>query len=213
MGDVVPFRDRRKWTRPEDYGHVPDGGVGGGSGGDGRRNRDPQRPRRRKSAGFRALLPLGFWSAAVAGLSLWVAADPVLLEPPSWLASEPETVTATFTICGQGRASHCVVDGDTFRIGDRKIRIIGIDTPEIHPARCAAEAKLGAEAATQLQRLLNAGPFTMTARLDEPEDKYGRELRALSRTGPQGENISIAREMIASGKARRYAGEFRKGWC
>lgn len=206
MGDVVPFRDKRKWTRPEDYGHFPDEPPGGGA----PRQTPPPRRKRPGLGGFGAL---GFWGLVVSGLSLWVAADPVLLEPPAWLATTPERVDARFTICGQQAARHCVIDGDTLRIGQRTIRVIGIDAPETHPARCPAEAKLGAEAAVQLQGLLNAGAFTMVARIDQPTDRYGRELRALSRPGTGGKVQSIAAAMIASGKARRYAGDFRKGWC
>lgn len=35
------------------------------------------------------------------------------------------------------------IDGDTFGIGGQRIRIIGIDAPEIHPPRCLDEARLG----------------------------------------------------------------------
>lgn len=206
MGDVVPFRDKRKWTRPEDYGHVPDPPRGGG-----RPPEPPKRPRRLRLGNFAGL---GFWGAVVAGLSAWVASDPLLLEPPAWLSGKPEVVRGVFTLCGKGQPSRlCVVDGDTFRIGDRRIRLIGIDAPELHPARCDAERQLGEQAAAELQRLLSAGPFTMTARLDQPTDKYGRELMALGRTDAKGNRVSIAAEMIASGKARRYAGGLRQGWC
>lgn len=203
MGDVVPFRDKRKWTRPEDYGHLPGGGA-------------PEPPRRGRKAKPRwpRLAVLRPWVLLTALVALWVSgSDPALFEPPSWLAGEPEKVNGDFTLCGPGRGHFCVIDGDTFRIGERKIRIIGIDTPETHSPRCPAEAKLGAEATAELQRLLNAGPFTMVARLDEPTDRYGRELRALNRTDAKGETVSLAGQMIASGKARRYAGDLRKGWC
>ncbi len=208
MGDVVPFRDKRKWTRPEDYGHFPDPSPGGGE----RPPGPPRRPRRRFRLGNFA--GLGFWGAVVAGLSAWVASDPLLLEPPSWLAGKPEVVRGQFTLCGQGQPSRqCVVDGDTLRIGERRIRVIGIDAPELHPPRCDAERQMGELTAAHLQRLLNAGPFTMTARLDTPTDKYGRELVALSRGDAKGGTVSLAAQMIASGKARRYAGGLRQGWC
>lgn len=54
-----------------------------------------------------------------------------------------------------------MIDGDTFKLGDRKIRIIGIDAPETHPPRCAAEAAMGEAATARLQALLNEGPFDM----------------------------------------------------
>lgn len=206
MGDVVPFRDKRKWTRPEDYGHFPDPRGGGGP-----PPGPPRRPRRFRLGNFAGL---GFWGTVVAGLSAWVASDPLLFEPPAWLAGKPEQVRGAFARCGKGQPSRqCVVDGDTLRIGERRIRLIGIDAPELHPARCDAEARMGEQAAAELQRLVNAGPFTMTARLDQPSDKYGRELMALSRTDAKGGTVSIAAELVASGKARRYAGGLRQGWC
>ena len=52
--------------------------------------------------------------------------DPSLIEPLGPLAAT-ERVSATFTPCGPGRGSACVIDGDTFKLGDRKIRITGID--------------------------------------------------------------------------------------
>ena len=47
----------------------------------------------------------------------------------------PSQVTERFTRCGPGRGHACVIDGDTIKLGDRKIRIIGIDTPEVD-AQC-----------------------------------------------------------------------------
>ena len=58
----------------------------------------------------------------------------MLVDPPGFLSSEPEQISAHFTRCGPGRGNACVVDGDTFKLGKRKIRIIGIDAPETHPA-------------------------------------------------------------------------------
>ena len=80
-------------------------------------------------------------------LSIWPAMDPALVEPPEFLSTAPEQVNEHFTRCGLGRGHACVIDGDTFKLDDRKIRVIGIDAPETHPARCEKEAALG-EAAT-----------------------------------------------------------------
>lgn len=145
-------------------------------------------------------------------LTIWPAMDPALLEPSGFLATEPERVNEHFTRCGQGRDHACVVDGDTIKLGERKIRIIGIDTPEVD-ARCPAEAVQAEAATAQLQRLLNQGPFEMVGRIDRRTDKYGRELLALRRTNPDGTMQSIAEGMRNSGVARRYLGGFRSGWC
>jgi micrococcal nuclease len=112
-----------------------------------------------------------------------------------------------------GRGHACVIDGDTFKLGDRKIRIIGIDAPETHPARCDEEARLGEAATARLQQLLNQGPFTMAAPAYGGKDRYGRDLRVITRQGPDGAEQSIASEMRASGLAHRYLGGFKSGWC
>src|SRR5688500_123749 len=140
-------------------------------------------------------------------------ADPALVDPPGFLSSDPETVDESFTRCGPGRGHACVIDGDTFKLGERKVRIIGIDTPETHPPRCAREAELGEAATEQLQSLLNEGPFEMTAPIYGQKDRYGRDLRSISRKRPDGSEQSIAAEMRESGLAHRYLGGFKSGWC
>jgi micrococcal nuclease len=146
-------------------------------------------------------------------LLLWAAFDPALVEPPAILTGEPERVSGQFTRCGPGRGTFCVVDGDTIKFGERKIRIIGIDAPEMHPSRCSEEARLGEAATAQLQRLLNRGDFVMIGRIGGTRDYYGRDLRALRRTRPDGSFQSIAEDMLTSGLVRRYLGGLRGGWC
>lgn len=149
-------------------------------------------------------------------LGLWPLADPALVEPPRFLSTDPEQVNEHFTRCGLGRGAGyswaCVIDGDTFKLGTRKIRIIGIDTAEVD-ARCPDEARLAEQATAELLRLLNQGPFRMTGRIGGQKDLYGRDLRALTRVRPDGTEQSIAEDMRASGLARRYLGGFRGGWC
>ena len=200
MGDVVPFRKReqRRWTRPEDYGAEPD---------------PPRKPKKPRKPKRRWLQPWMFWLVASLAIGLWVARDPALIEPPDMLASEPETIPGPFTLCGRGGAANCVIDGDTIRIGQRSVRLIGIDAPEIADARCESEAVAGRKARDGLQKLLNAGPVEMVGRIDEPTDKYGRELRALRRVGPNGETDSIAGRLLDAGLVREYRGGTRQGWC
>lgn len=202
MGDIIPFRRKRSWTRPEDYGHRPARPGGGGAG----PPDDRDRPGRRKR-----LWP---WFLLVALITLWVLRDPATYAPPLFLSTAPEAVAATFQRCGPGGGGDaCVIDGDTFKLGDRRIRLIGIDAPEIRSAGCPAEARAGEAAAAELQRLLNRGPFVIRGRLDEPRDRYGRELRAASREGADGARQSIAADMLASGTVRRYIGGLRRSWC
>ena len=145
-------------------------------------------------------------------LTVWPTLDPALVEPPSFLSTDPERVSEHFTRCGPGRGHACVVDGDTFKIGQRKIRVIGIDTAEVD-AQCPAEAVMAERATAELQRLLNQGPFTMVGRFAGSTDRYGRDLRAITRIRADGTEQAIAEDMRSSGLARRYLGGLRGGWC
>jgi endonuclease YncB( thermonuclease family) len=106
-----------------------------------------------------------------------------------------------------------VIDGDTFKLGDRKVRVIGIDAPETHPSRCAEEARLGELATAKLQQLLNERPFEMAGRVDDRQDRYGRDLRVIRRLQADGSYQNVADEMRGSGLAHRYLGGFKTGWC
>ena len=144
-------------------------------------------------------------------IGIWPAADPALIEPPGFLSSDPELVDEQFSRCGRGRSHACVVDGDTLKLGQRRIRVIGIEAPEVN-ASCPAEAKLAEASTAKLQALLNQGPFEMTGRFDDMRDRYGRDLRSLSRKLSGGRSQSIAADMRESGLARRYKG-FKESWC
>ena len=75
--------------------------------------------------------------------------DPWILPPVGPIASRPERITGTFTRCGEGASPACVVDGDTLRLDDRRVRLIGIDAPQLTEARCPGERALGAEVAVR----------------------------------------------------------------
>ena len=133
-------------------------------------------------------------------LGWWLAEAP----PP---AIGPEQVSERFTRCGvPGSGFACVVDGDSFRLGERRIRIRGIDAPE-REGRCQAESELATKAADRLVELLNDAPFVMTARRQDERDRYGRELRVLTRGAK-----SIGETMVAEGFAHDYAGA-KTSWC
>lgn len=124
--------------------------------------------------------------------------------PMSARASGP--VSVRFRICPDGPHRDCVVDGDTFWLGDQKIRIADIDTPELSPPRCEAERIKGEAAKTRLLDFLNDGAFSLVAS-DRDEDRYGRKLRRVVRDGQ-----SIGDILVAEGLARRWDGA-RHPWC
>jgi micrococcal nuclease len=50
-----------------------------------------------------------------------------------------------------------VVDGDSIRIHDRSVRLVGFNAPETRNATCQAEADLGARATRRLRDLVKLG--------------------------------------------------------
>ncbi|HXG82035.1 MAG TPA: thermonuclease family protein [Sphingomicrobium sp.] len=133
--------------------------------------------------------------------------DPSLIGPVGPFADQPERVATKFTACGPGRGAACVIDGDTFKLGDRKIRITGIDAPELAEPRCPAEAALARRSADRLLVLLNQGPFEMIAHRLQRQDRHGRDLMVIRRG-----DASIGAQMIDEGLAHRYIGS-KRGWC
>ena len=186
-------------------------------------------PKRRRRGKTRSVPPARFkprppgWRDAFVSLRPWllligfvtmayIFTLPGVFSAPGWLSSEPQVIEGRFTRCGRGRGYYCVVDGDTFKLGNTSVRVVGIDTAE-KDADCAAEA-VQAEASTKaLQGWLNRGAFRMTARLDEPTDRYGRALRNIVRLRPDGSEDQLADYMQREGGARGYWGGFKDGWC
>ena len=108
-----------------------------------------------------------------------------------------------------------VIDGDTLSVEvpvwlgvalSTKVRLKGIDTPEIH-GRCPREKSLAADARRRL-----ADAATQQVRLTNVEgDKYYGRVEADVATVPDGQDLSAV--MLASGLARSYDGGKRASWC
>lgn len=124
-----------------------------------------------------------------------------------------------YPLCGAGpgRAAGCVVDGDTLIIGfgseRRRVRFTGFDAPERDGA-CEAERKLAQAARARLQIWLAQGPFEWSGSDNPPRDQYGRELREVRRTTPDGAREYLAETMIQSGLAVQSGwGIAPPNWC
>ena len=124
----------------------------------------------------------------------------------------PEQISGEFGQCGANGAALCVVDGDTFRIGERRVRVVGIDTAEKR-ARCDGEREAALRSTLALQQWLNRGPFTMQPNPARAVDRYGRELQIVARASESGRPEPLAEWMQAEGGAREYDGGARSGWC
>ncbi|MBR0647604.1 thermonuclease family protein [Plastoroseomonas hellenica] len=102
--------------------------------------------------------------------------------------------------------SRCrAVDGDTLRCGGQRVRVIGLDAPEIH-GRCPREIRL-ARAATERLRQIVAGGVRLES---HGRDRYRRRLAVVR--DRQGRDV--AQLLIRAGLARSYDGHTpRRGWC
>lgn len=172
---------------------------------------------RRRGAGGRGFL--GWWLlwrvpalALIVMLAWWFIFRPIAQEQ-GWVR-----VDHNFALCGDGtRAAGCVIDGDTLVLGSgralRRIRLTGFDAPELDGA-CEAERALAQAARGRLHQWLEQGSFEWNGADDPPRDRYGRELRAARRIGPEGGRELLADAMIASGLASsRNWGEPPRNWC
>ena len=100
-----------------------------------------------------------------------------------------------------------MIDGDTFRYGGVKIRILDIDAPEISEPKCASEKALGEKAKFRLLEILNSGSVALIASGDRDEDKFRRKLRRVTVAGR-----SVGDMLISEGLASSWEGHHHY-WC
>lgn len=122
----------------------------------------------------------------------WTAFDGIKKE----MTPAPAVVSANSFACNDMR----VVDGDTLRCGKRRVRLAGIDAPEM-PGHCrkGRECTPGDPYAStdNLKRLVEAGPLQCT---EEDVDHYGRTIARCRAAG-----VDVSCQQIADGQAvRRY---------
>jgi endonuclease YncB( thermonuclease family) len=110
---------------------------------------------------------------------------------------------SAMSLCGSGKRVTCVVDGDTFWLQGEKIRIEGLDAPEISQPQCSAERALGNQARDTLLAVLNSGDIAVER---HGEDRYGRTLADVYAGG-----VDVTAALISAGVARPYEG--RRSWC
>ena len=147
-------------------------------------------------------------------LAAWQYAVRPVIEEQGWTR-----VSDRFALCGdrEDRSQGCVVDGDSLLIGygadKRRIRLTGYDAPELSGA-CEAEQKQALRARDALRDWLAQGAFEWSGEADPPRDKYGRELREVSRVTRGGKREYLADAMIERGLAAESGwGTWPKDWC
>jgi micrococcal nuclease len=108
---------------------------------------------------------------------------------PDALGLKAETA-APPPISAQGTVAR-VIDGDTIELaGGEKVRLIGIDAPELSPAE-----PYGEEAKQHLQQLIGEQPIRLEKDVSE-RDKYGRLLRYVF-VGEANTSIQMVRDGYA----------------
>lgn len=103
-----------------------------------------------------------------------------------------------------------VTDGDTLHLrcdGMRhKVRLLGMDTPEIFSPRCAAEKAMGEAARQVMADLVASGPVTRVT--FKGHDRYGRDLAWVEIAGRD-----VTEAMLATGLAVVYVPRQKPDWC
>lgn len=98
-----------------------------------------------------------------------------------------------------------VTDGDTIRIGEERIRLLGLDTPEKgHHAECLAERMLARLATERLEELL-AGAEVVIER--NGVDRFGRTLATVYVGGEDAAEV-----LVREGLAELWTGQ-QVDWC
>jgi len=129
-------------------------------------------------------------------LALMLVAGSLAWESSGHLLTPAEPATGAYS----------VYDGDTITIRGERIRIMGLDTPELgRGARCASEGRMAIAARDELRRLLRGAEITLRR---DGSDRYGRTLAYVYADGQD-----VAQALIAAGLARPYDGGRRAGWC
>jgi endonuclease YncB( thermonuclease family) len=97
-----------------------------------------------------------------------------------------------------------VIDGDTIELEGERIRLAGIDTPEIFSPECDAERMLGARAAAALAALLQTSGIEIRR---HGEDRYGRTIADVLVNGRDAGEILVAEGYAVTWEGRRH------DWC
>ena len=122
--------------------------------------------------------------------------------------------TIIATVCLAANVFSCtpmeikVIDGDTIHIRSEKIRVLGIDAPEIK-GNCQSEVVLAQKAKRRLADLIGGNQIVIDR---QGRDKYRRTLAKITLG-----NRDIGSILMSEGLARKWESKWRPGldeiWC
>ncbi|RWX78728.1 hypothetical protein EPK99_09040 [Neorhizobium lilium] len=130
------------------------------------------------------------------------AAIQAMVRPGEALAGSYE---AKFFLCGTAKQDDCVMSADRFVFHGQKIRLVGIQVPDIKKPRCEAERIKASDAELRVRAFLDSGPFDLVSWQGNGEEVDGHKLRVVSRNGR-----SLADILVNEGLAKRPGAG---GWC
>jgi micrococcal nuclease len=135
----------------------------------------------------------------IAAMFRIVLASAVLAISAACAAPQTPAAKAPAEICQ-------AIDGDTIQCVGRRVRLVNVDTPELH-GQCPAEIALAHRALDFTAARLAAGEIAIVVDAHRPRDRYGRTLAWVLVDGRD-----VGESLIAAGLARRWDGK-RRPWC
>jgi endonuclease YncB( thermonuclease family) len=114
---------------------------------------------------------------------------------------------AKFYLCGTAKQDDCVMAPDRFMFHGQKIRLVGIEVPDIKKPRCESERIKASDAELRVRAFLDSGPFELVTWQGNGAEIEGHKLRDVTRNGR-----SLADILVNEGLAKR-PGAGKGGWC
>ncbi|MBP2558097.1 endonuclease YncB(thermonuclease family) [Neorhizobium galegae] len=128
-------------------------------------------------------------------------------EPPKSTENLAGAYEAKFYLCGSAKQDDCVTAADRFVFHGQKIRLVGIEVPDIKKPRCEAERIKASDAELRVRAFLDSGPFELVTWQGNEDEIEGHKLREVTRNGR-----SLADVLVNEGLAKR-PGAGKGGWC
>ena len=102
-------------------------------------------------------------------------------------------------------------DGDTcyvtYKGKNDKVRLLGLDTPEISNPKCEQEYALGIDARNFVNNLISEG-VSIKFKTEYNRDFFGRILSYIIVDG-----VNVSKKMVSNGLGVRYDRGNKKDWC